>query len=273
MTMTSLTRKLLASVKKARATPHPLRWFASRAYSQVLYSSGFGRFWVIDRGAYKVHFFKSAMALEMWRDPNYWRAEETEIGRICTGARFVVDVGANIGVTALLAASNVHAEGRIVAIEPHPQVFKWLASNVRLNRYRNITLYNTAVGATEGTARFVVTSSDDSQHHVGDEGTVEVPIRTLDSLLEKHPGTIDVLKIDVEGFEKFVLEGADATLQRTRLVYIEVFEDNFRRFGYSTSSVISMLRARGFSVFDPQGKEVDDAFIARDCVNLVARRE
>ena len=70
----------------------------------------------------------------------------------------------------------------------------------------------------------------------------------LDNLIHR-PGPIALLKVDVEGYERHVFEGAPEVLQRTRCVHFEVSSLHFARFGYTTRDVLTLLRDAGFDLF------------------------
>ena len=125
----------------------------------------------------------------------------------------VFDVGANEG---RLTETFAELGATVVSVEPNPV----LAERVRA-RYgsRNVTVEATALGDSPGTATLRLgrdsghsTVSPDWQDAVGDggderwDGSVEVPVNTLDSLIARH-GMPDFVKIDVEGFEAHVLSG------------------------------------------------------------------
>lgn len=154
----------------------------------------------------------------------------------------VVDVGANIGETALAAAVRVGPAGEVVAIEAHPRTFAFLRDNVALNRAANVRLVHSAAGAERGSVRLTDDRRDDMNHV--DRGGLEVAIDRLDALV---PGDapIALLKVDVEGYEKFVLEGAAAVLARTGCAFVEVSALHFRGFGYGTRAVLELLDAAG----------------------------
>jgi hypothetical protein len=79
-------------------------------------------------------------------------------------------------------------------------------------------------------------------------GGIAVPITTLDEAARDLPH-IDLLKVDVEGYERNVFLGATDTLARTDAIYFESSESNFEQFGYSADEVFDILTARGFSIF------------------------
>ncbi len=161
----------------------------------------------------------------------------------------VVDVGANVGALAIHAAGLVGDAGRVVAIEAHPRVFGYLKGNIELNGCRNIEALNLAAGAESGTIRFSDLKADD-MNHIGDYG-IEVRVERLDDILDA--AEVDLLKVDVEGFELPVFKGATRTLAATRAVYFESDSDLTGQYGYESLEVVELLRDCGFEIVRPEG--------------------
>jgi len=165
-----------------------------------------------------------------------------------------VDVGANVGVYTVLAAGAVGA--RAVAIEPVPETFTKLRSNLRANGLEGRTQpHNIGLGRCASTLRF--TTGEDTTNHVITDGnwtgpSVEVPVRTLDAVLDGQ--TPALIKIDVEGWESEVLAGAEATLrQPTLLALVVEMNGGDRAFNPSERAVHDCLLGNGFAphAYDP----------------------
>jgi FkbM family methyltransferase len=124
----------------------------------------------------------------------------------------VIDVGANIGLYSLLAASRV-GDGRVIALEPHPVASGRLRENVALNSMRNIEVRAEAAGAESGAAR--LTANFDTTNYIVLEGappdSIGIPLIPLDDLVRSGE-KVALVKIDAEGFEAAVLAGAGRLL-------------------------------------------------------------
>jgi Methyltransferase FkbM domain len=107
-----------------------------------------------------------------------------------------------------------------------------------------------AAGAEEGSVKFTSKYSDD-QNEISTSGDVEVPLKKLDQLVSLD--TITLLKIDVEGFELFVLQGASETLARTEAVYFEAWDPLFAKHDYAYADVAAIFRASGFALYSVEG--------------------
>jgi FkbM family methyltransferase len=133
------------------------------------------------------------------------------------------DIGANVGFFSLLAARIVGPNGKVICFEPLPANLKRLIANVKRNEFWNVKVLPLAVGVTNEERLFQVSErptwgklkdigSDKPDKYLTD---IKVTVRRLDDLLKQ--GTIDrpdYIKIDVEGAEVEVIEGAMETLLR-----------------------------------------------------------
>lgn len=255
-----------------RQQPRPWRFLLSR----LLWRSGICRLVKIDVGDYRLFFFPSAMSAEYWIDPHSRDGDELFLRRYLRAGNVYIDVGANIGALAIAAAITVGRSGRVFAFEPHPKVFRYLQGNTKLNALTNIALVNVAIGASGGAIRFSDHHNDD-QNAIVDKAGIEVPISTLDKELEPLTAPIDLLKIDVEGYEKYVLLGAQRALTRTECIYFESSEEQFVNYGYTGAEVYNLLREHGFDLYKPMNRQklilpLSAHYKSAHCENLLATR-
>jgi FkbM family methyltransferase len=237
-------------------------------------ATGACRFFTIQQDGFVVRFHPANLSSQLWIDP-HGRDEALAFFRdYLEPGDFVVDVGANIGDTVLAAAVRVGAAGHVVGIEPHPRTFKYLQDNVALNRAANVETLNAAAGAAAGTVRFSDDRRDD-MNRVG-AGPLEVRVARLDDLVGGS-AEVALLKVDVEGYEKFVFEGATEVLRRTRCVLFEVSSLHFPRFGYTTADLLALLDRAGFRLFRPLGgrrlESIPLTFDTERFDNLLALRD
>lgn len=142
----------------------------------------------------------------------------------------VLDLGANIGVHTLGLALTVGPHGRVTSFEPQRHCFQVLCANVVMNQLANVQCLRAAVGDTPGLCRVPVLDPA-SKHNAGatevtldnaDGPSDQVPLMTVDSLGLTR---CDLVKIDTEGFEDRVVQGARATIAAHRpVLYIEVHD-------------------------------------------------
>ena len=206
------------------------------------------------------------------------------------GTRLVVDVGANTGVYALLAAV-VDSAPRVVAFEPIPPVFATLEANIRLNHFSHVVAERLALSDHEGEVVFYVSETGggipmDSSLVAGSRTNLKefrLPAVTLDQYLtSKNFGKVDVLKIDAETAEPKVLAGACETLRRDRpLIICEVLNDDcghelrrlldpleYRYFHLTSAGLVEKTAITGNSERGPRNY----LFTAKDRVGEVLAR-
>lgn len=175
------------------------------------------------------------------------------LGQILKPGMTVLDVGANEGLYTLFSARRVGPPGRVVAFEPSSRERSRLEHNVARNRLGNVTVVPCAVGSSHGTAALQIASGVHSGHNtlgalVYDDapaaGIEHVPVERLDTLIERlGVATVDVIKIDVEGAEMHVLEGARRTLTTHRpILMVEANDEALRAQGASTAALLAFLR-------------------------------
>ena len=216
-------------------------------FATMLMKSGLCKYSIINRGSFKMRFFPSELSRELWMDSSWAIETPNFCKKYLKSGDIVLDVGANIGTVTLQASICVESLGRIYSIEPHPQIFKFLNENIILNNFENVKLFNIAVGNKSGTILFSNQKSNCQNKIILEKSneTIEVPIKLLDELAIDE-SEIDLLKIDVEGFEQFVLLGAKKTLEKTKCVYIETIE---KLYNYDRNKIFEILNNYGFELF------------------------
>jgi FkbM family methyltransferase len=126
----------------------------------------------------------------------------------------VYDVGANVGIYSILASLRVGPSGRVYAFEPLDRNLQHLRRHITLNNLLNCFILDEAVCNREGTLPFSAAAWNSSMGRLSPDGEILVRSTTLDSCIygEKGFAPPDIVKIDVEGAEFEVLEGASRAL-------------------------------------------------------------
>jgi len=143
-----------------------------------------------------------------------------------------------------------------------------------LNRLSNVSLHNLGLGSQPGQLRISNRRADD-MNFVSEDGT-PIQVDRMDDVL-RDLASIDLLKIDVEGFELEVLKGARETLAKTAQVLFEAYEPQYLRFGYTFSDIKALLETEGFFIQQIQADSRSTAplpshFRPDRCCNLLATR-
>jgi len=174
----------------------------------------------------------------------------------------VVDVGAHIGLYTIAIASRLGSDGQIYAFEPDPYNLQLLRRHVELNGVgARASVFPYAVSDRDGLLSFV--GGRHSQSHAElapSESSTQVPTVTLDATFPSE--RVDLLKIDVEGFEVHVLRGATNLLgdarRGPRTIFIEVHPYAWEQFRVSSASLLDLLESYRYRVFDLAGNEIKD---------------
>lgn len=156
----------------------------------------------------------------------------------------IVDVGAHVGFFTVKAATKAK-KGIVIAIEPHPENFRKLLINIKLNNLNNVIPLNLALWDRQGTLKLYNfnLSGIYSVVYPGRQFTL-VKANTLDNVLKSLGiDQVDLVKIDVEGAELKVLKGATASLKRRiRSLILEAHSS------YAVFSVAKLLKKYNFKV-------------------------
>jgi FkbM family methyltransferase len=159
------------------------------------------------------------------------------------GAKVVLDIGANIGIFAMRAASRLGATGKVIAIEPMPQNLQALYAGIRYNGFGNVQVFPFA--ASDSSGLVAMGCDEDSSNGIvrvgGDDGgaSTVVPAHRLDTILAALD-RLDVIKIDIEGHEPIAWQGLAGLLQRFKpVVFLEFSPVAIRGNGQTTPEVFA----------------------------------
>jgi FkbM family methyltransferase len=206
------------------------------------------------------HRFLMRLNLQNWSDRRAYfsgRYYQPDICRLLEtllqpGDQYV-DVGANVGMTALLARSRIGAAGKGVAFEPNPAAFARLSDHFTLNGVTNFQLVPRAVADTESVLLLFVPQDEmllGTLVPEKAEGTrVEVRTETADRYVAAFdPERPTLIKIDVEGFEVQVLHGLQSLLAHPNVMLVtEIADAKLRRAGHSREELHAYLADFGYA--------------------------
>ncbi|HEV2687012.1 MAG TPA: FkbM family methyltransferase [Bryobacteraceae bacterium] len=180
----------------------------------------------------------------------------------CRPGMTFLDIGANVGYYSALAIPRI-GEGRVIALEPDPENFKYLQATILANRANNVQAIQKAAGAAPGTTTMYRSSSNrgDNRLYANDlcDQSCQVEVCTVDDLLaELGVETVDLLKADVQGFEGHVLEGMKQTIARSPNLtgMMEFWPVGLRSAGTSPEDFLNQLEHLGLRLYEltPKGK-------------------
>lgn len=222
----------------------------------------------------------------------YQKQNLIHLRELCPNPRKIIDIGMNIGMNTweyATFAQEVHG------FEPVPATYQVALDNIALNQNHqdpakgwwkdsngqwaslavtgNIQTYNVALGPTKGSVEMHI-KKNDGHNRVANDGytklngqpvkvntgyqRVQVPQETLDSYGFTD---VDIIKIDVEGYELQVLEGAHQTIAQNRpIVQIECVEIQPRAFGKTIQDLMDYFTSKNYVITTADGKVLPNQF-------------
>lgn len=168
----------------------------------------------------------------------------------------ILDIGANFGFHTLEFADLVE-NGQVSSFEPQKLVYYQLCGNVILNGYGNVTTYNVALSDYSEVTRLKMENLQyysEETINIGnahlnaftDNGYNWVDVKPLDSYFFEN---VAVIKIDVQGYEPKVLDGAVETIRNNKpVIFIEVEEPQLAIYGYTKENVFARLESMNYEV-------------------------
>lgn len=207
--------------------------------------------------------------------------------RFLRSGMVVLDVGAHLGEYTLLASQIVGATGQVHAFEPQQHIFSILCENIQMNGLSNVTLNCAAVSDRIGEIEFQVLdepamSSIRKHTTLGKNSrSIGVTSTSLDTYLSKQHSKIDLIKVDVEGAEKFVFQGAEDLLSlpadKAPTWIFEYAPVSYADFEYQPSELLELLERHGYGVWQYSGEGQLDNFDPNAdlgaIVNLIATKD
>src|SRR5262245_40297601 len=184
--------------------------------------------------------------LHLYREIFLRRDYAFELG---TRTPTIVDCGSNIG-TSIAFFKRLYPQARVIGFEPHPKLFPVLRANLDRNGMKDVELHNCALGKEEGTASFFVSANpgflrSSLRSDRGGDIRITCKLERVSDHLRKLD-TIDLLKIDVEGAERLIMDDlvSSGLITRPRHYVLEYHLN----IGEDRSDLSSMLR-----VFEEHG--------------------
>jgi FkbM family methyltransferase len=277
--------KLAEFVYTVLCKPKPIRWLVNRILVMI--------------SPEKFHL-KGAVIHLNHQDPILCGAltlgvfEKDEIERFYSEIRdgmTFVDIGANIGLYTALALRQMPRSGLILAVEPAEENFLYLEKNILENRISSskvkVIAERVALSDRKGVALLHKNPGNKGDNRLYQDALLQesesVQVITLDELCDHHGITkIDFMKMDVQGLEKRVLNGAKSILQKSKscIILMEFWASGIERAGDSPASIFELLESLGFHTYEPVGgkllpikaQEAIRRTQGRKYINIVGRK-
>jgi len=192
-----------------------------------------------------------------------------ELQHLAKPGRHFVDAGAHVGICSLLYAKLTGPETRIASFDPSPAIHPLLFDNARINGFPMET-YRAALGDRSGTVSFFFDHKDPNASLSKDAPgkywywenrekptlvECRVPMMTLDHFCNAVGFEPGLLKLDVEGAERLVLEGGRQTIQKYRpIIILETHVFAWESFGYTREMLEATIRELRYAIYDQDEK-------------------
>lgn len=243
--------------------PQPLAFFCLKIFGVKIVK----RFFVIKRNGYNLSLENNDMSLSLFhKGRNMYRGFEILLEKLLEKGDNFIDVGGSIGFHSIYA-KNIVKHGKVVMIEPMPELVKTASINFNLNKL-DIEIIPAAISEDSKTVemadlegRFHIFIKNIKNRFFQNDPTIigdkkfsneftsklEIPSHTLDSITEKFD-KISIIKIDTEGAELFTLKSGMNTFDKTNAFIVGLFNPyTTSRFGYEAIDAAHLLINKGFS--------------------------
>jgi FkbM family methyltransferase len=188
-----------------------------------------------------------------------WEEYETELfHKYIKPGDVVVDIGANIGYYTLIAAKLTGKDGKVYSFEPEPNNYELLVRNIKVNRYNNVTPVQKALSDKKGELKLHLDKLNLGSHsfiEIDDPkrkgGEVTVDTITLDEFFKEEGKDrgIDFIKMDAEGAEGLVVEGAKYILQKyAPKIIMEFWTAALRKIGTEPIKLLEDFQGYGYGI-------------------------
>ena len=190
------------------------------------------------------------------KDPEQ-NVKEIFYENICPGD-IVIDVGANIGDYTLLACTKVGTSGKILSFEPLSETFLTLERNLQLNEFTNCGYFQKAIGEKPSLANLYKNNLSGTMGHLDSSlngknliKKEKIEVTTIDDVLtSQHIDVVNMIKIDVEGFEHEVLLGCLQSFKENKIkkIMCEVHYKYLESKRKSAETIYDLLREHNFTI-------------------------
>lgn len=203
-----------------------------------------------------INLYKNSLLSKLIFEGDFELNEINFLKKILKKDDYFIDIGANIGLFSINAARIIGENGKIISFEPSPVTFSRLKENIDLNNFKNVDIRNIGISDKKGELTLNISETG---HDAWDTFATNidkkmfnkcttVPVHTLDEeLKEFDKEKIALVKIDVEGWEKFVLHGAKDFLTKYEpVLMVEFTENNTEAAGYNVLEIYDIMNTFGY---------------------------
>ncbi len=187
-------------------------------------------FWIVDETG------------KQWYDHDFWdnAIEIKQLKELLNPNDNVLEIGVHHGFTACFISKNLNQNGKFLGVELSPKSALYAQAQLKLNNLgTNCTILNAAASDKEGIINFNNAENGNAMVNINNSN-YSIKAVTGDNLINEM-GKIDLLKIDVEGFEVNVLEGCRKILSSLPKIALEIHLDSIPQYGASVSDIFRLI--------------------------------
>lgn len=219
------------------------------------------------KGGIKIKLYKDSQLSQYIFQKRYEKEEILFISEYLKKDDYFIDIGTNIGLFSLIGSKKVKQNGKIFSYEPTLKNFERLQENIKLNKIKNIETIKKAVSDENGFLDINVSlegydawNSFAKPFWWKNYTTERVETIILDDIFGQNIDCkkVKLIKIDVEGWELFVIKGGEKylSLKDAPTLIIEFVEENTRNAGYGTKEVYKLLIKYGYELYRLEGRKI-----------------
>lgn len=250
-----MLKKIL--IESYKVTAEVLKFFGAgklsffRKASQFCYS--FLKVGFVEMNGFKIYLDeKDSLCLSVY---GVYEPEELSVLDAETKeGSIVIDLGANIGYHTLHISRHVGEKGHVYAFEPDPENFRLLQKNIAVNNITNVTMVDKAVSSKTGKLKLYLSDVNKADHRICETSesrkSVEIEAVTLDGYFAEYSGSIDLIKMDIQGAEYLALDGMVNVLEKNKSIKIlmEYWPLAIKECGGDAEVMLDKIISLGFSL-------------------------
>lgn len=197
---------------------------------------------------------QSGVVPDLLRDGVFEKTETAVLQKHLRSGNVFVDIGSNIGYYTVIASRIVGESGKVYAFEPEPENFKFLLKNIELNKLSNVVTTQKAVSDKSGSTTLFLNEGNTGGHHLADRGDgstgITIESVTLDEFLGPQAPRVDILKMDIEGYEPFAFRGMQQIMRNNRdiLLITEYYPEMISKAGSDPDQYLAEISHAGFTM-------------------------
>lgn len=194
-------------------------------------------------------------------ETGYWEPETTRLVKdLVKKDDVIIDIGANIGYYSIYFSRLTGSNGKVYAFEPTKGFNDILVRNLKENAITNVTPFLQGFSDRKQTLEIKIDDSSATIHQPINEYvryTEKIDLTTVDSFVaENNIDKIDFIKIDIDGHEPFVLEGAISSIKRFKpIIIMEVSHLHYLKAGVTAWDFYNKLKEWGFRIYSEGDKK------------------